>query len=95
MEMITLESSKEMRDKIALLTNTFPLIIQGTKPLFNGERYLIGNEVCSFLRITKRTLQEYRDNGDIPYISLGGKFLYKESDIISLLEENYIPRINY
>jgi len=34
-------------------------------------------------------LQEYRNNGILPYYQLGGKILYKESDVEKLLEDNY------
>ena len=38
-------------------------------------------------------LQDYRDQGRIPYIQLGGKILYRQSDIERLLEENYHPAL--
>jgi len=41
------------------------------------------------LKISRRTLQEYRNNGMLPYYQLGGKILYKESDVEKLLEDNY------
>ena len=37
----------------------------------------------------KDGLQDYRDQGRISYIRLGGKILYKVSDIEKLLEDNY------
>ena len=37
----------------------------------------------------RRCLQDYRDQGRISYIRLGGKILYKVSDIEKLLEDNY------
>ena len=40
--------------------------------------------------ISKRTLQEYRSTGKLAYYQLGGKILYKESDIKKLLESNRI-----
>ena len=61
------------------------------RPMFNGEHYLSGEEVCKALRITKRTLQQYRDDGLVSYVTLPGKMLYKESDILALLQRNYIP----
>ena len=36
-----------------------------------------------------RCLQDYRNQERIPYIQLGGKILYKASDIEKLLEDNY------
>ena len=41
------------------------------------------------LRISRRTLQEYRNEGRISYIQLGGKIIYKESDIERLLKDGY------
>lgn len=52
----------------------------------------IDNEtVCRMLRVTRRTLQQYRNDGIIPYITMGGKVLYRESDVKALLERNYVP----
>ena len=42
------------------------------------------------LKITKRTLIEYRMNGKLPYYKIGGKILYKEQDIIDILERNKV-----
>ncbi|WP_245795967.1 helix-turn-helix domain-containing protein [Epilithonimonas mollis] len=41
------------------------------------------------LHISKRTLQHYRDDGLIPFIKLEWKILFRESDIIKVLEDNY------
>ena len=42
------------------------------------------------LKITKRTLIEYRMNGKLPYYKIGGKIMYKEQDIIDILERNKV-----
>lgn len=59
------------------------------KPLFGGEHFLSGKEVCERLYISPRTLQDYRDKGIIPYTQFAEKILYKVSDLERLLEENY------
>ena len=59
------------------------------KPLFGGEHFLTGKEVCERLYISPRTLQDYRNKGIIPYTQFAGKILYKVSDLERLLEENY------
>ena len=59
-------------------------------PAMNGEVYLTGEEVCRILHITPRTLQDYRTQRIIPYISLPGKTLYRQSDLLRMLEENYV-----
>lgn len=64
-------------------------IAQTHRPLFGGEIYLTGREVCERLFVSPRTLQDYRDKGIIPYTQIAGKILYKLSDINRLLQENY------
>ena len=64
-------------------------VAQTHKPLFGGEHYFTGKEVCERLYISPRTLQDYRDRRIIPYTQFAGKILYKESDLERLLEENY------
>lgn len=46
------------------------------KPLFGGEHFLTGKEVCERLYISPRTLQDYRDRKIIPYTQFAGKMLY-------------------
>ena len=55
----------------------------------DGERYLTDREVAELLRVSRRTLQEYRNNRVLPFILLGGKVLYPESGLRELLEANY------
>ncbi len=57
-----------------------------------GERYLTSREVCDLLNINAGTLQQYRDNYRIGYVKLSRKILYRESEIVRILNDNYIPR---
>lgn len=61
------------------------------RPMLDGEVYLTGEEVCSHLRLSTRTLQEYRNAGTLPFYKIGGKILYKQSDIQTMLERHYNP----
>ena len=64
-------------------------VAQTHKPLFAGEHFLTGKEVCERLYISPRTLQDYRDRKIIPYTQFAGKILYRLSDINQLLQKNY------
>ena len=44
-------------------------------------------EVCLALNISKRSLQGYREYGIIPYSCIGGKYMYKESDLVRVLTQ--------
>ena len=55
----------------------------------SNKRFLTDREVSARLKVSRRTLQDYRNNGIIAYYQLGGKILYKESDIERMLAANY------
>jgi hypothetical protein len=55
---------------------------------FNGQRFVTDRELSERLRISRRTLQEYRSAGSIPYYLICGKILYKESEIQQFLEDS-------
>ena len=57
-------------------------LVKNCKPTLNGERYLTDKDVAKNLKVSRRTLQD-----KIPYCQLGGKILYRESDILKMLEE--------
>ena len=57
------------------------------QPLLGGEHYLTDRELSERLKISRRTLQDYRNNGILPYRQLGGKILYRESDIERVLQK--------
>ena len=61
--------------------------LESYRPPLDGERYLTDKEVAELLRVSRRTLQEYRSLRILPYYLIQGKVLYKESEIQQLLEE--------
>lgn len=64
-------------------------LLAHSRPVLNGERYLTDRELSAKLKLSRRTLQDYRNEGRIPYIQLGGKILYRESDVEQLLRNAY------
>lgn len=60
-----------------------------SKASFGNERFLTDKEVSVWLKVSRRTLQDYRNNGMVSYYQLGGKILYKESDIEKLVMGEY------
>lgn len=76
------ESLDRMLDKVEILA-------QKSRPTLNGDRYLMDKELSERLKISRRALQEYRNEGKIPYYQIGTKILYKESDIEKMLKDSY------
>ena len=88
---ITTDAYTQLIDKIeAIAANMSP------KPKENPltETWLDTLEVCQILKISKRTLQSYRDNGVLPFSQVSGKIYFKASDIEHHLENHYKPSFN-
>ena len=89
---ITRDSSefKELRRNIIRAIQAVDILIDTHRPAIGNEVYLTSEEVCSLFSLSKRSLQNYRDNRQIPYTSIGGKILYPQSAIYKLLESHYV-----
>ena len=76
-------------DTLDRLLDGIENLVTNSRPTLGGERFLTDREVSARLKVSRRTLQDYRNNGMIAYYQLGGKILYKESDIEKMLAANY------
>ena len=82
---------KNALENMKEILTLYQKVIANCRPVLDGERYLTDKEVAQILKVSRRTLQEYRNDGVIPYILLGGKVLYRESDLERVLESCYHP----
>lgn len=91
MEMITKESAGVTAFLKALdrIISKVEQLTQNCHPTLNGERFLTDREVSERLKVSRRTLQDYRNQGKMLYYHVGGKILYKESDLERVLEKVY------
>lgn len=64
-------------------------IHEKNKPALDGERYYTDKELAVKLKVSRRSLQDYRNNGILPYTQVGGKILYRASDIERVLMDGY------
>ena len=83
------ERMKRFFQSLDRMTKGIRNIATNYKPVLGGQHYLTDSEVATRLRVSRRTLQEWRNNGEIGYFLLGGKILYAESDIQKMLERHY------
>ena len=60
-----------------------------------GDELLTDKEVSYLLKVSRRTLQDYRNNGILPYTQVGGKILYRASDIEKTLMKGYKEAYRY
>ena len=90
-EMITKNHAlvAEFGDSLDRLLDGIENFMANSRPTLGGERFLTDKEVSAWLKVSRRTLQDYRSNGMIAYYQLGGKILYKESDIEKMVMSGY------
>ena len=63
-------------------------LVANHKPSLKGETYITDKELSERLNISRRTLQEWRNDGLIEYIQFEGKIIYAESAIHKLLDKH-------
>ena len=87
MEVIVIESEayKQLMDRLDRLEKHFDHVAR-KQPL--SENWYSLDETCEFLRVSKRSLQKYRDEGYIAFSKVGGKFYFKASDIETFLNQH-------
>lgn len=88
------KNSPEVKELLGILDQIAACaeyIVENHVPHLGGDRFLDGKEVCRLLKIRERALTEYRSKGIIAYYKLGGRILYKQSDIEKVLRDNYCP----
>lgn len=92
MEIIGMDSElyKELAKKIDFITDYIVNQKQSDSKEDIDEIWVDGYEVCTFLRISERTLQRLRSNGQVSYSIISGKSYYQIKEIKRLLEDRLI-----
>lgn len=62
------------------------------KPTLAGKLFYTDAQLAEKLNISRRTLQDYRDNGIIAYYRFDGKVLYADDDVAEMLKSHYRPK---
>ena len=93
MEVITVES-QVFRDLVAKINAIAKFVanLQSKADDEPADSWVDGYEVCTFLKISSKTLQRLRAANAITYSKIRGKNFYKISEIQRLLNENIIHR---
>ena len=88
MEVITIESQafKELSAQILQIKSQLDKQKKLT-PL--EDAWLDNNDVVKLLKVSKRTLQTYRDQGDLSFSQVGAKIYYLASDVDNFLKRHY------
>lgn len=83
-------SFNDLQNKINALYEM--LVINSNHDSKANNEWLDGAETMKILKVSSRTLQNYRDNGKIGFTLLGArKIQYSRSSVEKLLMKNYNP----
>lgn len=91
MEVITIES-QAYKNLVSKVDTIFDYVISQQNPQDEEDGWVDSYEVCTFLKISDRTLQRLRSARKINYSRIRGKNYYKISEIKRMMEENLIRR---
>ncbi len=73
------------------LQDGFEHLTANYRPPLGGERFFTDKKMSARLKVSCRTLQDYRNEGRISYIQLGGKILYRRTSNGCLLTATAPP----
>lgn len=79
------DTFSKLTNKIDLLTGEVRRLCARNAPGLK-ESWLVSDEVCKLLKVSKRKLQSMRDNNEIKYKQSGRKIYYRASDIECYIE---------
>lgn len=85
---------KRIITAISRISVVLDKVKENYRPTLNGEKLITDKELADFLKINKRSLVEYRKNGILPYYHIGGRILYKESDVERVMTDNFYDVFN-
>lgn len=91
MEVITIES-QAFKNLMSKVDTIFDYVITQLNLQNEEDGWVDSYEVCTFLKISDRTLQRLRSENKINYSRIRGKNYYKISEIKRMLDENLIRR---
>ena len=77
-----IEKCKELTRRVQKLTEEYTEL--------KSKEWLDNQDVCLILKISKRTLQYYRERGTIPYSQIDRKIYYKREDIDNFIKKNSV-----
>lgn len=85
MEMDDNTYEENHREILKRLNELFALM--KAKNRLNGETIYDNQDLCMMLRLSKRSLQRLRSTGVLPYLQIGQKTFYIESDVLKYVQD--------
>lgn len=92
MEVITIDSKafKQLEEKLTIISNFITESHKKFDAQNDNEIWVDNYEVCSFLKVSEKTLYRLRKDGKIAYSNIRGHYFYKIKDLKAMFNDNLI-----
>ena len=92
MEVITMDSKafKALEEKLTVITDFIRESSKKFEALNDDDIWVDNYELCTFLKVSEKTLYRLRKEKKITYSNIQGRFFYKIEDVKKMLEDNLI-----
>lgn len=84
------EISRNMVDKVINQIDEIHEKVSKIESLQNETVWLDIPETCKFLKISSRTLQNYRNQGLLPFSQVNSKIYFRKQDLLKFLESHFV-----
>ena len=91
MEVITIES-QAYKNIMSKMDTIYDYVVSQQNTQDEEDSWVDNYEVCTFLKMSDRTLQRLRSENKINYSRIRGKTYYQISEIKRMMDENLIRR---
>ena len=82
---------ERIMDRLDMQDKKIDRLLSGHNYL-NGEKLLDNQDLCFMLKVSTKTLQRYRKKGILPYLTLDGKYFYRN---IVIIYNIFVRRISH
>jgi len=80
---------QRIMERFDLLENRFVKPPERKRPTYKGEILFDNQDLCMMLNVSKRTLQQYRSTGWLPFERINQKTFYLQSEVEKFIEEHF------
>lgn len=91
MKIIAIESQtfEQIKDWLMTFAKQIKKLCANDRP---NDKWLDNQDVCELLKISKRSLQYYRNCGKLSFSRINNKCYYKNADVEKLLKDSLIHK---
>jgi hypothetical protein len=81
-----------MRESLELFLTMYSMLFGDAENMQIQKKWLDVSETCRYLKISTRTLQNYRNRGMLPYSQINAKIYFRLTDLNKFIENHMVNK---